>query len=40
MAYIGIPCGFCGAMKVSYSYAPNGYVIYKCDECGEKWKDE
>ncbi|CAB4579707.1 unannotated protein [freshwater metagenome] len=40
MAYSGIPCGFCGAMKVTYSYAPNGFVIYKCEECLEKWKDE
>jgi hypothetical protein len=40
MSYLGIPCGFCGAMKVNYSYGSSGYVIYKCDECGEKWKDE
>ena len=40
MSYIGTPCDFCGAMKVSYRYAPNGYVIYECDECGEHWKDE
>jgi hypothetical protein len=40
MSYSGIPCGFCGAMKVTYSYAPNGFVIYKCEECLEKWKDE
>ena len=40
MSYIGIPCDFCGAMKVSYRHAPNGYVIYECDECGQRWKDE
>lgn len=40
MSYLGIPCDFCGAMKVTYKYAPNGYVIYTCEECGEHWKND